>query len=178
MQDDRLKADTAPLASSESNKEIQKGFDSKKTKEVSSNSKGDKGNSSQEEGVIPKSVSRREKKKISYPLIYIHVGFSSNNTRLTATLPNGDCITWSTAGSSGFKGSKKATPHAANEAVVRFIEKMSKYNVKSAYIYFKGVSSSKDAITKALSNTFPTLKLIDITGYAFNGCTPPSRRAV
>jgi len=178
MQDDRLKTDAAPLASSESNKDAQKGFDSKKMKDAGLTPKADRGNASQEEGIIPKSVSRREKKKVSYPLIYIHVGFSSNNTRLTATLPNGDCITWSTAGSSGFKGSKKATPHAANEAVLRFIEKMSKYNVKSAYIYFKGVSSSKDAITKTLSNTFPTLKLIDITGYAFNGCTPPNRRAV
>lgn len=123
-------------------------------------------------------ISRREKKKISHPLIHIHIGFSSNNTRLTATLPNGDCLAWSSAGAAGFSGSKKATPHAANEAVVKFVEKLSKYSIKSAHLIFKGISSSKDAVSKSLSNSFPIVKIIDKTGYAFNGCKSPNRRAV
>ena len=125
-----------------------------------------------------KASGRREKKKMSYPLIHIHIGFSSNNTRLTATLPNGDCIAWSTAGASGFSGSKKATPHAANEAVSKFIEKMSKYSVKFAYLIFKGISPSKDAVSKSLGNSFSILKVIDKTGYPYNGCKAVNRRSV
>ena len=166
MQDDLLKTNNNSGAVSDSRKEPMKKDEGKKPV------------SQEEQAAAPKPTSRREKKKISHPLIHIYIGFTSNNTRLTATLPNGDCIAWSTAGASGFKGSKKATPHAANEAVSRFVEKMSKYSVKSAYIIFKGVSPSKDAVTKALSNSFPILKLIDITGHPYNGCTRPNRRAV
>ena len=164
MQDDRLKTASA-VGVSDSKKDTTKKEESKKS-------------TSHDEPVVPKTTNRREKKKISYPLIHIYIGFSSNNTRLTATLPNGDCIAWSTAGSSGFSGSKKATPHAANEAVSRFLEKMSKYSVKSAYVIFKGISPSKDVITRSLSNVFSIAKLRDETGYPFNGCTPPNRRAV
>lgn len=119
-----------------------------------------------------------KRKKKNCPFVTLYISSSANNTRLVAT-DNGDVIAWSSSGVAGFKGAKKATPHAASEATSMFIEKLKEMGVKTANIILKGIFPGIDAAIKVLAGSGISIqKISDRTGYAFNGVRMRGRRRV
>lgn len=122
-------------------------------------------------------ISKKTKKHINFARIYINAGH--NNTLLVATAQNGNVIAWQSAGSCGFKGSRKATPHAATEAATSLITKIKAMGVKTGEIILKGIAPGRDASLKVLQSSGIIFeKLFDKTGYPHNGCRPPGARRV
>ncbi len=109
--------------------------------------------------------------------IYIQVSY--NNTFITVTDEKGDVLAWSSAGSLGFKGPKKATPYAATQVVGALSEKVKKYGLKELEVFVKGIGSGREASIRALANNGFELTLIkDITSIPHNGCRPKKPRRV
>jgi len=121
---------------------------------------------------------KNKKIKKSYPFLTIHISSSSNNTKLVAT-NEGNVVAWSSAGAAGFKGAKKSTPHAANEATVMFMEKLKAMGLKSAKIILKGIFPGRDAAVKTIASYgIGVTNIMDKTPYPHNGCRPAGRRRV
>lgn len=118
------------------------------------------------------------KKNIARGIIYIAATF--NNTIVTVTDDMGNVICWSTAGGLGFKGSKKSTPYAAQQAVEDCIAKAKEHGIKELGIKVQGPGSGRETAVKSLGN-IEGLKILwfkDITPLPHNGCRPPKRRRV
>ncbi len=118
------------------------------------------------------------KKNIARGIIYISATF--NNTIVTVTDDMGNVICWSTAGGLGFKGSKKSTPYAAQQAVEDCIVKAKEHGIKELGIKVQGPGSGRETAVKSLGN-IEGLKILwfkDITPLPHNGCRPPKRRRV
>jgi len=119
-----------------------------------------------------------KKKKRNCPFVTLYVSASSNNTQLVAA-ENGNVVAWSSAGSAGFKGAKKSTPHAASEATNAFLDKLREMGVKTANLILKGIFPGRDAALKVLTGSGIAIqKITDKTGFAFNGCRQKGRRRV
>lgn len=123
----------------------------------------------------------RSKKKIIQPVpkgrIYIQSSF--NNTLISITDQSGNVLSWATAGSSGFKGTKKATPFAAQNAIKKALEAASPYELKSVQIFVSGVGSGRDAAFRALSSTdLEIISIKDITPLPHNGVRAKKPRRV
>jgi len=119
-----------------------------------------------------------KQKKRNHPFVTIYVSSSANNTSLVAT-DKGNVVAWSSAGSAGFKGTKKSTPHAATEAANSFLEKLRDIGVKSANIIQKGIIPGLDAALKVIVACGITVqKISDRTRYPFNGVRMKGRRRV
>ena len=120
---------------------------------------------------------RREKKNIPIGIVHIHSTF--NNTVITVTDLNGNVLAWSSAGSQGFKGSRKSTPFAAQQAAEDAIRKVQDFGMKSVEVYVKGPGSGREAALRSLQATGIVVNLIrDVTPIPHNGCRPPKRRRV
>ncbi len=105
---------------------------------------------------------------------YIQASF--NNTIVTLTDPNGNTVTWSSAGNCGFKGPKKATPYAASVIVKKIAEASAVYGLKDLHVFVSGIGNGRDGALRALNgNGFNVLSINDLTPVAHNGCRP--RRA-
>jgi len=118
------------------------------------------------------------KKNIARGIVYINATF--NNTVVTVTDEMGNVITWSSAGSLGFKGSKKSTPYAAQQAVEDAINKAKEHGIKEVGIKVQGPGSGRDTAVKSIG-AIEGIKVIffkDITPLPHNGCRPPKRRRV
>jgi small subunit ribosomal protein S11 len=121
----------------------------------------------------------RNKKKIQSSFARVYINASHNNTALVATTSNGNVLAWHSAGSCGFKGSRKATPHAATEAATAFVAKIKAFGVKTGEIVLKGITPGRDAAVKILQYSGIFFERIyDRTGYAHNGVRPKGRRRV
>ena len=108
-----------------------------------------------------------------------HVQCTYNNTLVTFSDLGGKVLAWSSAGSLGFKGAKKATPYAATQIVNAASEKVAKYGLKEIEVYVKGVGSGREASIRALANNDFEITLIkDITPIPHNGCRPRKPRRV
>lgn len=119
----------------------------------------------------------KSKKKLEMGKVYISVGY--NNTVLTATDKNGNVLAWTSAGSIGFSGPKKATPFAASKMVAAVSEKMKKLGFSDIEVFIKGVGSSRDASLKALAGAgFNITAVKDVTPLPHNGPKPPKIRRV
>ena len=118
------------------------------------------------------------KKNIARGIVYISASF--NNTLVTITDEMGNTIAWSSAGALGFKGSKKSTPFAAQQAVDTAMEKAMEHGVKEVGIKVQGPGSGRETAVKAVGATegIRILFLKDITPLPHNGCRPPKRRRV
>ncbi|WQW67816.1 30S ribosomal protein S11 [Helicobacter pylori] len=118
------------------------------------------------------------KKNIARGVIYISATF--NNTNITITDEMGNVICWSTAGGLGFKGSKKSTPYAAQQAVESALSKAREYGVKEVGIKVQGPGSGRETAIKSVGATegVKVLWIKDITPLPHNGCRPPKRRRV
>ena len=118
------------------------------------------------------------KKNIARGIVYISASF--NNTLVTITDDMGNTIAWSSAGALGFKGSKKSTPFAAQQAVDAAMEKAREHGIKEVGIKVQGPGSGRETAVKAVGATegIRILFLKDITPLPHNGCRPPKRRRV
>ena len=118
------------------------------------------------------------KKNIAKGVVYISATF--NNTVVTVTDEMGNVIAWSSAGSLGFKGSKKSTPYAAQQAVEDALTKAKEHGIKEVGIKVQGPGSGRETAVKSVgaSEGIRVTFLKDITPLPHNGCRPPKRRRV
>ncbi|MDD3324475.1 MAG: 30S ribosomal protein S11 [Sulfurospirillaceae bacterium] len=118
------------------------------------------------------------KKNIAKGIVYISATF--NNTVVTVTDEMGNVVAWSSAGSLGFKGSKKSTPYAAQQAVEDALTKAKEHGLKEIGIKVQGPGSGRETAVKSAGTTegIRVSSLKDITPLPHNGCRPPKRRRV
>jgi small subunit ribosomal protein S11 len=122
-------------------------------------------------------VRRRERKQIPRGRAYVQSTF--NNTIVTITDPNGNVITWGTAGGTGFKGSRKSTPYAAGVAADIAAKKAMEHGLREVEVFVKGPGSGREAAIRSLQAAGLNISTItDITPIPHNGCRPPKRRRV
>jgi len=120
---------------------------------------------------------KREKKSIAYGAAHIQATF--NNTIVTITDPNGDVISWASAGNLGFKGSRKGTPYAAQIAAASAAKKAIDFGMKQLDVLVKGPGAGRESAIRALQAAGLEINLIkDVTPVPHNGCRPPKRRRV
>ena len=121
---------------------------------------------------------KKAKKNIAKAVVYVAATF--NNTVITVTDEMGNVISWSSAGSLGFKGSKKSTPFAAAEAVTDAMTKAMEHGVKEVGIKVQGPGSGRDTAVKSIGATegIRVAWLKGITPLPHNGCRPPKQRRV
>jgi small subunit ribosomal protein S11 len=121
--------------------------------------------------------SRKEKKNVVHGVAYVHASF--NNTLVTITDLEGNVVTWSSAGSLGFKGSRKGTPFAAQQAASAAASAAREHGLRSIDIRVKGPGSGRESAIRALQAAGVEVKSIkDVTPIPHNGCRPPKRRRV
>jgi len=109
----------------------------------------------------------------------VHIASSFNNTLVTITDLNGNAISWSSAGSLKFRGSKKSTPYAAQMAAETAAKAAMEHGLKTVEVFVKGPGSGREAAIRALQSAGLEVKLIkDVTPIPHNGCRPPKRRRV
>ena len=122
-------------------------------------------------------VKRRERKNISSGVAHVNASF--NNTMITITDDQGNTIAWSSAGSLGFKGSRKSTPYAAQVAADAAAKKASEHGVKILEVEVKGPGAGRESALRALQAAgFTITSIRDVTPIPHNGCRPPKRRRV
>ncbi|GBD23867.1 MAG: 30S ribosomal protein S11 [Chloroflexota bacterium] len=120
---------------------------------------------------------RRERKSVPKGRAYVLATF--NNTIVTLTDPNGNVIASASAGSSGFKGSRKSTPFAAQMAGENAARKGMEHGLQSVEVYVKGAGAGREAAIRALQAAGLAITAIrDVTPIPHNGCRPPKRRRV
>ncbi len=120
---------------------------------------------------------RKELKKVDKGQAHIQSSF--NNTLVTITDMNGNAISWSSAGSLGFKGSRKGTPFAAQMAADTAAKAAKEHGLRSVEVYVKGPGAGREAAIRALSAAELEITLItDVSPIPHNGCRPPKRRRV
>ena len=125
----------------------------------------------------PTRVRRREKKNIATGVA--HVNSTFNNTMITISDVQGNTIAWSSAGTMGFKGSRKSTPFAAQMAAEDAGKKAAEHGVKSVDVEVRGPGSGRESALRALQSVGFTVNSIrDVTPIPHNGCRPRKRRRV
>ena len=108
-----------------------------------------------------------------------HIKATFNNTTVTITDTKGDTLCWASAGTSGFKGSRKSTPFAGQVAAQQAAERAMKFGVKEVEVKVKGPGSGRESAITALQSAGLTIKSIeDVTPLPHNGCRPKKRRRV
>src|SRR5689334_12877098 len=120
---------------------------------------------------------RRERKSI--PRGQAHIQATFNNTIVTLTDPNGNVISWGSAGAQGFKGSRKSTPYAAQVTAETAARKAMEHGLRQVDVFVKGPGSGREAAIRSLQSSGLTVTSItDVTPIAHNGCRAPKRRRV
>jgi len=124
-----------------------------------------------------KSGVRRQKKNV--PSGVAHIQSTFNNTIVTITAPNGEAISWASAGSSGFKGAKKGTPFAAQTAADSAARRAMDQGMRQVEVMISGPGAGRETAIRALQGAGLEITLIrDVTPIPHNGCRPPKRRRV
>jgi small subunit ribosomal protein S11 len=122
-------------------------------------------------------IRKRERKNITSGVV--HVNSSFNNTMITITDAQGNTISWSSAGTMGFKGSRKSTPYAAQVAAEDAAKKAQEHGVQTVEVNVRGPGSGRESALRALQAVGLTVTSIrDTTPIPHNGCRPPKRRRV
>jgi small subunit ribosomal protein S11 len=120
---------------------------------------------------------RRERKSV--PRGQAHIQATFNNTIITLTDPNGNVISWGSAGGQGFKGSRKSTPYAAQVTAEVATRKAMEHGMRQVEVFVKGPGSGREAAIRALQSAGLNVTAItDVTPIPHNGCRPPKRRRV
>ena len=120
---------------------------------------------------------RRVKKNI--PAGVVHIQATFNNTVITISDPEGNVLTWSSAGQNGFKGSRKGTPFAAQVASERAARMDIDMGMRSVTVFVKGPGAGRESAVRALGAAgFQVLAIKDVTPIPHNGCRPPKKRRV
>jgi len=120
---------------------------------------------------------RKVRKNVQSGIAHIQATF--NNTIVTITDVQGNCVGWSSAGARGFKGSRKSTPFAAQLAAEEAARRAMEHGMRSVGVYVKGPGAGREAALRALANSgFKVTHIRDVTPVPHNGCRPPKRRRV
>jgi small subunit ribosomal protein S11 len=124
-----------------------------------------------------KKFKKRERKNVPFGLVFIQASF--NNTIITITDQVGNTLSWKSAGSLGFRGSRKGTPFAAQQAAAGAASAARDHGVRSVDVRVSGPGSGRESAIRALATTGIEVRSIrDITPMPHNGCRPPKRRRV
>jgi small subunit ribosomal protein S11 len=122
---------------------------------------------------------RRRRTRRSVPEGVAHVHATFNNTIVTITDPQGLVVSWSSAGSVGFKGSRKGTPFAAQMAAEAAARKVSEFGMRAVIVHVKGPGGGRESAVRALQAAgLNVISIKDVTPIPHNGCRPPKRRRV
>ena len=122
-------------------------------------------------------ASRKSKRNV--PRAIVHVQASFNNTIITIADPSGETLCWDSAGTIGFKGSRKSTPFAAQKAAEKVAEKAMKMGVREVEVLVKGPGAGRESAIRALAASGLKIRAIeDVTPIPHNGCRPRKRRRV
>lgn len=120
---------------------------------------------------------KKQKRKVSQGRAYINASF--NNTIITITDMQGNALAWASAGGSGFKGSRKGTPFAAQVAAEKAANIAKEYGLESLIVLVEGPGPGRESAVRSLySAGFSIKHIADITPIPHNGCRPPKRRRV
>jgi small subunit ribosomal protein S11 len=127
--------------------------------------------------VVGAKKGKKEKKHVAHGIAHVHASF--NNTIVTITDLEGNVVSWSSAGTLGFKGSRKGTPFAAQQAATTAAASAREHGLRSLDIRVKGPGSGRESAIRALQAAGIEIKSIrDVTPIPHNGCRPPKRRRV
>jgi small subunit ribosomal protein S11 len=122
-------------------------------------------------------VSRRERKNIAEGIVFIYSTF--NNTLVTVSDKLGNVLSWSSAGVMGFKGSRKSTPFAAQNALTDAVGKAKEHGLRKVEVRVNGPGPGRESALRALAGMEVEIsKIVDVTPVPHNGCKPPKRRRV
>ncbi len=128
---------------------------------------------------MAKTVAKKRKVKRNVATGVAHIKATFNNTNVTITDSRGDTLCWATAGTSGFKGSRKSTPYGGQMAAQNAADKAKKYGMKEIDVKVKGPGGGREMAITALQQAGLTIKTIeDVTPLPHNGCRPPKKRRV
>jgi len=120
---------------------------------------------------------KKVKRSVTDGIAHIYASF--NNTIVTISDRQGNTLSWATAGGSGFRGSRKSTPFAAQVAAERAGTRAKDYGVKNLEVNVKGPGPGRESAVRALNNAgFKITNISDVTPIPHNGCRPPKRRRV
>lgn len=122
-------------------------------------------------------VRKKVRKNIADGIAHVHASF--NNTIITITDRQGNALSWATSGGSGFRGSRKSTPFAAQVAAERAGKAALEFGMKNVEVMVKGPGPGRDSAVRALHNVgFKVTNIQDVTPIPHNGCRPPKKRRV
>lgn len=132
---------------------------------------------SNEKKPVVKKAKKKTKKNV--PVGIVHIRSTFNNTIITVSDPAGNALTWATAGTRGFKGSRKSTPFAAQLAAEDAVRRAMDHGLRSVKVYVNGPGAGRESALRALQKTGVKVTAIrDITPIPHNGCRPPKKRRV
>ena len=124
-----------------------------------------------------KSTRKKARRTVVDGVAHVHASF--NNTIITITDRQGNTLSWATSGGSGFRGSRKSTPFAAQVAAERAGTAAQEYGVKNLDVMVKGPGPGRESAVRALNNAgFKITNITDVTPIPHNGCRPPKKRRV
>lgn len=127
--------------------------------------------------MVIKAKKKKEKKVVNEGIAHVFASF--NNTIITITDKQGNTLSWATAGGSGFRGSRKSTPFAAQIAAEKAGQKAAEFGLKSLEVLIKGPGPGRDSAVRALNGSgFKITNITDITPLPHNGCRAPKKRRV
>ena len=126
-------------------------------------------------------VSPTSRKKVSKTVTdgIAHIHASFNNTIVMVTDRQGNALAWATAGGSGFRGSRKSTPFAAQVAAENMTDRLKEYGLQNLEVKIKGPGPGRESAVRAFNNAgFKITNITDVTPIPHNGCRPPKKRRV
>ena len=128
---------------------------------------------------VKKTVRKKKRERKNVERGQAHIQSTFNNTLVTLTDMDGNALSWSSAGSNGFRGSRKSTPFAAQSAAEVAAKAAMEHGLKTVEVYVKGPGSGREAAIRALQTAGLNVTMIkDITPIPHNGCRPPKKRIV
>jgi small subunit ribosomal protein S11 len=124
-----------------------------------------------------KSFKKKEKKNV--PVGVVHIQATFNNTIVTVTDQNGGTVAWSSAGSLGFRGSRKGTPFAAQQAALTAANKAKEAGMRTVEVKVAGPGAGRESAIRTLATVgLDVRRILDVTPIPHNGCRPPKKRRV
>jgi small subunit ribosomal protein S11 len=125
----------------------------------------------------PNRSRKRIKKEVADGIVHVHASF--NNTIITRTDRKGNALSWATSGGSGFRGSRKSTPFAAQVAAEKAGTVAQEFGMKNLDVMIKGPGPGRESAVRSLNNLgFKINNIVDVTPIPHNGCRPPKKRRV